>query len=274
VRPADEVRAGPSGDRPPEHRRVALQTPVRTRRVDHGHGRAHPLGHQCRGGAARDQAHRRGVPGAGHPYADRDQTDRSGQGHRFRDTDRRFHVEGVWLVRGAPIRPPPAGFRPPGAPPSAPARPLAARRTGRAELPLATFPHTLPAVRQIPGPFSFFGVLHHPNGASAREPLRARHAEQSNKTVNTKPAVPTGFEPAVSSLTGTHVRPLHHGTQSSLTYCTGSLEGPPISPASAERIAATSASWRSARVRSPRVFSRIPRVLSVVRRNPPVSASG
>jgi hypothetical protein len=26
-------------------------------------------------------------------------------------------------------------------------------------------------------------------------------------------AVPTGFEPAISSLTGTHVRPLHHGTE-------------------------------------------------------------
>ena len=25
-------------------------------------------------------------------------------------------------------------------------------------------------------------------------------------------AVPTGFEPAISALTGPHVRPLHHGT--------------------------------------------------------------
>ena len=25
-------------------------------------------------------------------------------------------------------------------------------------------------------------------------------------------AVPTGFEPAISSLTGTYARPLHHGT--------------------------------------------------------------
>gem|GEM_PF-5695203 len=25
-------------------------------------------------------------------------------------------------------------------------------------------------------------------------------------------AVPTGFEPALSALTGPHVRPLHHGT--------------------------------------------------------------
>src|SRR5213594_2866013 len=28
-------------------------------------------------------------------------------------------------------------------------------------------------------------------------------------------AVPTGFEPAISSLTGTYARPLHHGTVSS-----------------------------------------------------------
>src|SRR6266851_1108768 len=27
-------------------------------------------------------------------------------------------------------------------------------------------------------------------------------------------AVPTGFEPAISSLTGTYARPLHHGTRS------------------------------------------------------------
>ena len=26
-------------------------------------------------------------------------------------------------------------------------------------------------------------------------------------------AVPTGFEPAISSLTGTYARPLHHGTE-------------------------------------------------------------
>jgi hypothetical protein len=29
---------------------------------------------------------------------------------------------------------------------------------------------------------------------------------------NSRPAVPTGFEPAISSLTGTYARPLHHGT--------------------------------------------------------------
>ncbi len=28
-------------------------------------------------------------------------------------------------------------------------------------------------------------------------------------------AVPTGFEPAISSLTGTYARPLHHGTMKS-----------------------------------------------------------
>ena len=55
-------------------------------------------------------------------------------------------------ARAGRTRPRPAGPRPPEEPPSAPARPLAARHTGRAALPSATFPHALPAVRQIPGP--------------------------------------------------------------------------------------------------------------------------
>src|ERR1700686_273687 len=46
--------------------------------------------------------------------------------------------------------------------------------------------------------------------------------DQSNRMINAKPAilsslrltaVPTRFELAVSSLTGRHVRPLHHGTE-------------------------------------------------------------
>src|SRR5579883_733960 len=44
--------------------------------------------------------------------------------------------------------------------------------------------------------------------------------------------------------------------------------------ASSWRRAACSARWRRAEVRSPRVRSRMPRTLSVVRRRPPVSASG
>ena len=74
--------------------------------------------------------------------------------------------------------------------------------------------------------------------AYACEPSQTRRdVQQSTKTVTGKPAtnlgnsddpavadfhqlsaqaVPTGFEPAVSSLTGTHVRPLHHGTRRKL----------------------------------------------------------
>ena len=33
-------------------------------------------------------------------------------------------------------------------------------------------------------------------------------------------AVPTGFEPAISALTGLHVRPLHHGTKRKRVYHT------------------------------------------------------
>jgi hypothetical protein len=32
-------------------------------------------------------------------------------------------------------------------------------------------------------------------------------------------AEPTGFEPAVSCVTGRHVRPLHHGSAMRLTWC-------------------------------------------------------
>jgi hypothetical protein len=84
--------------------------------------------------------------------------------------------------------------------------------------------------------------------ANARPHMQAaRHAEQSNRWLQTKPAhgnrglssgslelltaVPTGFEPAISSLTGTHVRPLHHGTNRSDRNCTGSHE---CSPTDAE----------------------------------------
>ena len=31
-------------------------------------------------------------------------------------------------------------------------------------------------------------------------------------------AVPTGFEPAISALTGPHVWPLHHGTKQAVVY--------------------------------------------------------
>ena len=89
---------------------------------------------------------------AGRASRGRGRTDHSGPGRQPRDNDLRSHGEGVWLGHEGRIRPPPAGPRPPEEPLSAPARPLAARHTGRAALPSATFPHVLPAVRQIPGP--------------------------------------------------------------------------------------------------------------------------
>ena len=113
--------------------------------------------------------------------------------------------------------------------------------------------------------------------------LRAAASQHSPKVKQTRgyrsslteilSAVPTRFELAISSLTGTHVGPLHHGTEATATDCIGSSQARPAAFSTACN-ASTSACWRNASVRSPRVFSSIPRVLSVVRRNPPVSASG
>ncbi len=43
--------------------------------------------------------------------------------------------------------------------------------------------------------------------------LTERYRLIPSRIVRKFQAVPTGFEPAVSSLTGTHVGPLHHGTR-------------------------------------------------------------
>src|SRR6267142_6522101 len=57
------------------------------------------------------------------------------------------------------------------------------------------------------------GVRHHPD---PRGTDRQRAAELKDcavaRTRMFDKAVPTGFEPAISSLTGTYARPLHHGT--------------------------------------------------------------
>jgi hypothetical protein len=37
-------------------------------------------------------------------------------------------------------------------------------------------------------------------------------------------AAPTGFEPAISALTGPHVKPLHHGTVSAREFITAAIE--------------------------------------------------
>jgi hypothetical protein len=44
------------------------------------------------------------------------------------------------------------------------------------------------------------------------------------------PAVPTGFEPAISSLTGTYARPLHHGTTEESRIRARSPRAPSIVP--------------------------------------------
>ena len=242
---------------------MAPETRARTRLVGRDLDRAPHPGYSLVDAVHRARALRRDARDVA-DAADPDRTDRSDRGHQLRDIDRHFRGGGGWLDRGVRIRPQLAGPHPPEEPPSAPARPLAARRTGRAALPSATFPHHLPAVRQISWPLQLstshrrnhIGAARHlriylhcarklavlqrysisrvagypPDSrrdlrieaprsfstlrvAYAREPSQTPcMSKQSNKTVKTKPAVPTGFEPAVSSLTGTHVRPLHHGT--------------------------------------------------------------
>jgi hypothetical protein len=139
--------------------RSGRRTRVRTRPVVHDHDRVRRRGRRCRpekrhpvGVGRRGRLLRRGALVAGRPCGDRDRTGHSDPGHRPRDNDLHFRGESAWLARAGRIQPRPAGFHPPGAPLSAQARPPAARRTGRAALPSATFPHVLPAVRQIPGP--------------------------------------------------------------------------------------------------------------------------
>ena len=135
-------------------------------RPGHDHDRVDPA---HRGDAVHVQPLRRdargGVVGAG-----RDRTGRWGPDRQLRDIDPRSRGgaarRGLW----GPTRPPPAELPLRGEPRWAPARPPAARHTGRAALPLATFPHKLPAVRQIPGPFR---LSQHSGGTATGNRTRA-----------------------------------------------------------------------------------------------------
>jgi hypothetical protein len=103
-------------------------------------------------GARRVQAPHPDALGAALPCDDRDRTVRSDPDRPLRDSDLHSRAVSVWLVRVERTQQQPAGPRPLGGLPSAPARPPATRHTGRAALPSATLPHVLPAVRQILGP--------------------------------------------------------------------------------------------------------------------------
>jgi len=124
-----------------------LLSAEQTRAPSLGRGRGHDLAAHP-GGAVHAPALHHGARAAA-PDADRGQTDRSDPGRQPLNSDRHFHGGDVWLDPAGQTRPPPVGPRLPGEPPSALARPLAARHIGRAALPSATFPHTLPAVRQV-----------------------------------------------------------------------------------------------------------------------------
>jgi hypothetical protein len=119
----------------------------RTRAPAHaGHGRGHV--HQGRlvdGVLGRPP--RRGVRG-GAVCGGRARTGHCLPVRQLPDIDRRSRGGRVWRGPWGRIQPPPAEPPPPEEPPSARARPPATRRTGRAALPSAIFPHTLPAFGQ------------------------------------------------------------------------------------------------------------------------------
>ena len=159
VRPYQDVRAADPSDpaalalaghrlavQPTDHRVLVQRTRARIRA--HGHDHAD---RPSRGGVAHGRAPHRDARGGGHRDVGHDRN-RSGPGRQLRDTDRRILDGDVWHDRGARTPPPPTGLRPPGVPQLARARPPAARHTGRAALPSATFPHSLPADCQIRGP--------------------------------------------------------------------------------------------------------------------------
>ena len=187
-----------------------------------GHARGHAdLDRQADGVLGRPL--HRGVRG-GVVFGDRARTGRCLPVRQLPDIDRRSRGGRVWRGPWGRIRPPPAEPPPPEEPPSARARPLVTRRTGRAALPSAIFPHTLPEFGQSSWPF---GSVQHSGGTDtgkarhiqrhrsavggqscnvtgvrgqlycwrqrARPLMRAaRHAQQSNRWVQTRPAPQDG----------------------------------------------------------------------------------
>jgi hypothetical protein len=145
--PPDVARAARQCDRQP----LRLARSERSRAPSRARGRVRAVRRHRWGDGVHDRARRRGVRvealGGGHGQTVRWDRDRQLPG-----IDRPTHGEGGWRDPGGLTRPPRAGLRLPEEPPSAQVPPLAARRTGRAALPSATFPHTLPADVQIPGP--------------------------------------------------------------------------------------------------------------------------
>jgi hypothetical protein len=148
--PLDVVRVGRLLDDRPRHRRLlALRTRAQTRVRGHalaGHRHLH-----WPADAVRGRVHRLDARDAAHPAVGRGRS-HSNPDRRIRDNDQLSRGGGVWRDPWARTPLQRVEPRPPGAPLSAQARPPAARHTGRAALPSATFPHTLPADAQIPDP--------------------------------------------------------------------------------------------------------------------------
>ena len=117
---------------------------------------------------------------------------RSDPNHRLRGSGLRFHGADARHGPVARIRRQPAGLRPPGGPPSARARPPAALHTGRAALPSAIFPHTLPANPEICWPLRYIPA--HRRYRHGACPTRSTHRSaaignpsQSNRTPHPQP---------------------------------------------------------------------------------------
>ena len=60
--------------------------------------------------------------------------------------------------------------------------------------------------------------------------LRNKVNARSNPLMKINEVDPTGFEPAISSVTGWHVGPLHHGSVAAVQCSTPALSDPPIVP--------------------------------------------
>ena len=181
---ADAHPSDPPGVAPADHRPVdrpparPLQAP---RILALAHVPAHGLGyHRLRrrqpAGAVRGQARRRDVRDVVRVDG-RDRMRRSDPDRQFRGNGRQFRGGDGWRDPEVRTRPRPAGLLPPGALPSARARPPAARHTGRATLPSAIFPHTLPADPQIPGPSDVAQHSRGPVTGKARH-IPLRHTPQ------------------------------------------------------------------------------------------------
>jgi hypothetical protein len=169
--PPVAVRADPPVRQLP--RQPVVRTRARTRQA--AHVRARVGLHRPRDGAVRGRSPRRDARG-GVPAADPDRTARWRPHRLIPGIDQRSRDAGVWLGHVARTRLPPGEPRPLEEPLSAPTPPLA-----------ATFPHTLPGVRQIAGPFCSAAVSLRAQPVTSEHSSFSRNWQSCNVTRSPEP---------------------------------------------------------------------------------------